>query len=89
MSVNVLDSWLTEAGSVLNCKMGRVPFVYLGIPIGGDSRKLNLWCLGDRLVLLKYILSSHLVYFLSFFRAPAGIISFIESIFGFFLSRGD
>jgi len=33
------------------------------------------------LVLLKSILSSILVYFLSFFKAPAGIISSIESIF--------
>jgi len=39
---------------------------------------------GDRLVLLKFVLSSLLVYFLSFFKAPAGIISSIESIFNFF-----
>jgi len=39
--INTHDSWLTEASSVLRCKMGRLPFFYLGIPIGGDSRKLN------------------------------------------------
>jgi len=44
VGVNVLDSWLTEAAFVLNCKMGHLPFVYLMIPIGGDSRKLNFWC---------------------------------------------
>jgi len=38
---NIHDSWLAEADSVLNCKLGRVPFLYLGLPIGGDPRKLN------------------------------------------------
>jgi len=28
---------------VLNSKIGHVQFMYLGIPIGGDSRKLNFW----------------------------------------------
>jgi len=28
---------------VFNCKIGHVPFFYLGLPVGGDSRKLNLW----------------------------------------------
>jgi len=36
---------------------------------------------GERLVLLQAVMSSLLVYFLSFFKAPAGIISSIESIF--------
>ncbi|KEH21540.1 transmembrane protein, putative [Medicago truncatula] len=68
--------------------MGRLPFVYLEILIGGDSRNLNVWCpmldriktilsgsksrnlsLDDRLVLLMFVLSSLLVYFLSFFKA--------------------
>jgi len=36
---------------------------------------------GGRLVLLKSVMSSIPVYFLSFFKAPTGIISSIESIF--------
>ena len=36
---------------------------------------------GGRLVLLKFVLPSLPVYFLSFFKAPAGIISSIESLF--------
>ena len=43
---------------------------------------------GGRLVLLKSVLSSISVYFLSFFKAHAGITSSIESIFNFFLG-GD
>ena len=98
--VNISPSWLSEAASVLNCRTGSIPFMYLGLPIGGDSRKISFWkpvvdrirtqlsvwnnkflSFGGRLVLLKSVLSSLPVYFLSFFKAPTGIISSIESIF--------
>jgi len=107
--VNIYESWLTEAASVMNCRRGTIPFVYLGLPIGGDSRRLSFWkpvvdrivdrlsswknkflSFGGLLVLLKSILSSISVYFLSFFKAPVGIISSIESIFKkFFWGGGE
>jgi hypothetical protein len=84
---------------VLSCKVGVIPFVYLGLPIGGNARRLSFWepiinrirsrlsgwkskhlSLGGRLVLLKYVLSSLPVYALSFFKAPSGIVSSIDSI---------
>jgi len=38
------DSWLTETTVVMKCRIGRLPFVYLGLPIGGDSRRrMNFW----------------------------------------------
>ena len=37
------DSWLTEAASVLSCKMGKVSFLYLGFPINGNPRRLSFW----------------------------------------------
>ena len=96
--VNISDSWLTEASLVMNCRKGTLPFVFFGLPIGGDSRKLNFWkpiidrivarlsswnnkflSFGGRLVLLKSVMSSPPVYFLSFFKAPTGIISSIKS----------
>jgi len=40
------------------------------------------------LVLLKHVLSSMPVYALSFFKAPSGIISSIESILYFFFGGG-
>jgi hypothetical protein len=39
--VNIPSTWLSKAASVLNCRIGTIPFVYLGLPIGGDSRKLS------------------------------------------------
>ncbi|KEH34757.1 hypothetical protein MTR_3g068195 [Medicago truncatula] len=41
--VNVSDSWLHEAALVLNCWVGSFPFVYLGLPIEGDPRRLDFW----------------------------------------------
>jgi len=43
VGVNIADSWLNEAASLLNCKVGKVPFMYLGLSIGGDPRRLALW----------------------------------------------
>ncbi|GAU22483.1 hypothetical protein TSUD_296020 [Trifolium subterraneum] len=108
VGVNVVDSWLEEAAGVLYCKTGKTPFTYLGLPIGGNPRRLSFWkpvidkiksrlsvwkcrnlSMGGRLVLLKAALSSLPVYFLSFFKAPAGIVSIIESLFKSFLWGGD
>ena len=105
---NVHFAWLTEAALVLKCKVGSLPFVYLGLPIGGDARQLSFWdplitrlksrlfgwkskhlSFGGRLVLLKSVLSSMHVYALSFFKAPSGIISFIESILNYFFWVGN
>ena len=41
--VNVSASWLTEAASALHCRVGSLPFVFLGLPIGGDARRLEFW----------------------------------------------
>jgi len=38
--VNINASWLSEVASVLGCK---VSFLYLGLPIGGDPRRLLFW----------------------------------------------
>ena len=33
VGVNIKDSWLTEATSVLRCRVDQVPFMYFGLPI--------------------------------------------------------
>ena len=43
VGVNIGDSWLTEAASILNCKVGKISFLYLGLSIRGDPRKLAFW----------------------------------------------
>ncbi|GAU48515.1 hypothetical protein TSUD_244350 [Trifolium subterraneum] len=61
---NISDSWLGEAASALCCKMGKIPFFYLGLPIGGDSRRLGFW--DPVLTRLKNRLSGWRSRFLSF-----------------------
>jgi hypothetical protein len=99
VGVNISESWLHEAASALRCRVGKVPFLYLGLPIGGDPRRLGFWepvwtrirnilsgwqsrflSFSGRLVLLKFVLTSLPVYTLSFFKAPAGTISSIDSL---------
>ena len=43
MGIHVDDSWLNFAADCLLCKTGTIPFIYLGLPIGGSSSRLNLW----------------------------------------------
>jgi len=43
VGVNVSRSWLLEAAAVLNCKVNILHVMYLGLPVGGDSRRLNFW----------------------------------------------
>ncbi|CAJ2630340.1 unnamed protein product [Trifolium pratense] len=41
--VNIPDSWLGEVASALCCKVGKISFLYLGLPIWGDPRRLGFW----------------------------------------------
>ena len=50
--------------------------------------KINNLIIIGRLILLKSVMSSLPVYFLSFFKAPTCIISSIESLFNFFFWGG-
>ena len=43
VGANVATSWLNEAVMALNCKVGSIPFMYLGLPIGGNARRLSFW----------------------------------------------
>jgi len=43
VEVNIVDYWLVEATSDLRGSMGKVPFLYLGLLIGGDPRHLSFW----------------------------------------------
>lgn len=40
VGVNIDEYWLVEAVSILDCTMGKVPFLYSGLPIGGNTQRL-------------------------------------------------
>jgi len=41
--INIDESWLIEAASIFLCKIGRIPFLNMGLPIGGDARRVIFW----------------------------------------------
>ncbi|PNX65871.1 cytochrome p450, partial [Trifolium pratense] len=43
MGVNVTNEFLVMASDFLNCRIGRTPFKYLGLPVGANSRKMSTW----------------------------------------------
>ncbi|GAU32659.1 hypothetical protein TSUD_218360 [Trifolium subterraneum] len=43
VGVNIPESWLNEAASALRCNVGKIHFLYLGLSIGGDPRRLSFW----------------------------------------------
>ncbi|GAU34276.1 hypothetical protein TSUD_321220 [Trifolium subterraneum] len=43
VGVNIPESWLGEAASALRCRVGKIPFIYLGLPVGEDPRRLVFW----------------------------------------------
>ncbi|GKU96029.1 hypothetical protein SLEP1_g9310 [Rubroshorea leprosula] len=43
MSTNVEKEWTTEMAYLLNCKIGKIPFKYLGTHVGGNSRSISHW----------------------------------------------
>ncbi|MCI71472.1 putative RNA-directed DNA polymerase, partial [Trifolium medium] len=43
VGVNIADSWLCAAATALHCKVEKVHFLYLDLPIGGDPRRLVFW----------------------------------------------
>ena len=43
VGVNVASLWLSEAASMLSCKVGAILFVYLGLPIGDNARRISFW----------------------------------------------
>jgi len=43
VGVNIAPSLLNEAAFMLRCKVGKVPFLYLGMPIDGNPRILCFW----------------------------------------------
>ncbi|MCH82386.1 LINE-1 reverse transcriptase like, partial [Trifolium medium] len=43
IGVNVTEEFLGMASDFLNCRIGRIPFKYLGLPVGANPRKMSTW----------------------------------------------
>ena len=84
---------------MLECREGKLPISYLGLPLGASfksswvwdaveerfKKRLTMWkrqylSKGGRLTLIKSILSSLLIYFMSLFVIPRKVSSRLENI---------
>jgi hypothetical protein len=43
VGVNVSNEFMDMASRFLNCRIGRIPFIYLGLPVGANPRKFSTW----------------------------------------------
>jgi len=89
--IKVNQRLLQQYDAIINCSIMFMPFTYLGIPIGdnptrGKIRKTlacwkgkNLTCVG-RVCLIKSVISTIPLFFLSLFRAPKKIVAEIVKI---------
>lgn len=86
----VCSSW----ADFLSCELGKLPFVYLGLPVGARPRDKKVWekvvekitsrlerwenrflSFGGRITLINLVLTSLLIYYLSFFKAPTHVLN--------------
>ena len=91
------------AGSI-GCKIGKLPFDYLGIKLGANMNRIAHWTpvletiqnrlaswkaktlsIGGRLTLVKSVLSSLPIYYLSLYKAPVAVMDQIEGLMKNFL----
>lgn len=43
LGIMTSSSWLNQAAKVLNCKVGSISFIYLGLPLGSNPKHLSTW----------------------------------------------
>ncbi|PNY12727.1 ribonuclease H [Trifolium pratense] len=41
--INVGDGFINSATAFLKCKIGSLPFIYLGLPVGANPRRVSTW----------------------------------------------
>ena len=97
------ETWLNSAANSLKCTIGKLPFSYQGLPMGGSSSKLATWdpiikriedkmatfdVMAGRLTLIKASISSLPMYYMSLFPVPKGIIEKINKLQRLFLWSG-
>nr|CCA65974.1 hypothetical protein [Beta vulgaris subsp. vulgaris] len=43
IGLNISDARANNAANLLQCKVGSIPFTYLGLPIGGNPSRIQFW----------------------------------------------
>ncbi|XP_028101367.1 uncharacterized protein LOC114300710 [Camellia sinensis] len=106
--VGVQEVVLADFVEKLNCQSKRLPFMYLGLPLGASPKRGSIWLpvinkfksklaswkrkllsYGGRLTLIKSVLSSLPIYYLSLFKVLVGVAKQIDKIQARFLWGGS
>lgn len=106
--IGVTTEEVEDMAQLTSCSTGKLPFTYLGLPIGSSmtyttnwqvmidkfrnrlsSWKANLLSVGGRLTLLKVVLGSVGIYYMSIFKVPESILDFLEKLRARFFWGGD
>ncbi|GJV73082.1 RNA-directed DNA polymerase, eukaryota, reverse transcriptase zinc-binding domain protein [Tanacetum coccineum] len=73
MGIGISHDMVASAAKSIGCSILHTPFNYLGV-------KLKSLSIGGRLTLIKSVLSSLPLYYMSSFKVPKGVLSKMESI---------
>lgn len=99
MGIKVGQWHLEQAACILNCRIGVIPFKFLGILVGSKTweplinslhKRLLGWrnkflSFGGRVVPINTVLASLPVYYLSFYKAPKKVLNKIIQLHRSFL----
>lgn len=99
---------ISDMASIIGCEASTIPFVYLGVPVGGNMTRVGGWkeliakfkarlsrrkvktlSVGVRLTLLKSVLGSIAIYYMSIFKTPTAVIKDLEVIRNKFFLGAD
>lgn len=107
VGVGIQETQMNQEAELLHCKIGSLPFKYLGFPIMVNYKRLAAWepmvenmkkrlvswdskhiLFGGRVVLLKFVLVSLLIYFLSSEHLQVLLLPLKAYLKNFFGGRG-
>jgi len=97
--IGVEQSKILYFATILNCEVMRIPFKYLGMPLGGCHKRGEFWdevvnrvkkrlgrwkgrfiSMARRICLIKSVLSSIPLFYLSLFKIPSIVLKKIVSL---------
>ncbi|GJX41243.1 RNA-directed DNA polymerase, eukaryota, reverse transcriptase zinc-binding domain protein [Tanacetum coccineum] len=99
LGVGVPNVIVDAAASSLGSSIMKTPFMYLGVPVGGNMSNIKAWddiirkiksrlskwkvktlSIGGRLTLLKSVLGSTPIYWMSLYKVPKAVLASMEAI---------
>ncbi|XP_028085089.1 uncharacterized protein LOC114286192 [Camellia sinensis] len=97
--VGVQNEVVADFAKRLNCQGQKLPFTYLGLPLGASPKKKTTWLpvinkfksklaswkrktlsFGGRLTMIKSVLTSLPMYYLSLFKVLMGVVKLLDRI---------